>query len=202
MPTFYSKGMGHQDSLRQLKIQTAKPKRGCVRPRVLLLLLGGSLCGAWPGQAMAEPPSSMIPMPFELVKELVGTWQGSKRALDGQEVVTVEYSLTAKGTAVIERFFPDTTKEMVSVYAQDGHEMVMTHYCLLGNQPRMRTSSPVNGNSITLSYIDGTGMRSFHDVHMHELTLTFVDDRHMTHEWTLFENGQKTVTHTFAFARQ
>ena len=201
MPTFYSKLMGHQNSLPQPEIQTAKTKGGLMRPHVLLLVLGGSLWGLWSGPAMAEHPS-LLPMPFELVKELVGTWQGSKQALDGQEVITVEYALTAKGTAVIERLHPGTPKEMVSIYTQDGHQMVMTHYCLLGNQPRMRTSSPVNGNSMTLSYIDGTGMRSFHDKHMHELTLTFIDDRHINHEWTVFENGRKQATHSFAFARQ
>ncbi len=168
---------------------------------VLLLLLGGSLWGLWPGQAMAEHPSP-LPMPFELVKTLVGTWHGNNQALDGQETITVEYVLTAKGTAVIERVFPGTPKEMVSIYTQDGHQMVMTHYCLLGNQPRMRTNRPVNGNAITLSYIDGTGMRSMHDKHMHELTLTLIDDRHINHEWTVFENGRETITQTFAFARQ
>ena len=172
-----------------------------MRRHVLLFVLGASLCGLWSGQARAEHPAT-LPMPFELVKELVGTWQGSKQALDGQETITVEYALTSRGTAVIERMFPGTPKEMVSVYAQDGHEMVMTHYCALGNQPRMKTSSPVTGNSITLSYIDGTGMRSLHDKHMHELTLTLIDDRHINHEWTVFENGRKQVTHTFAFARQ
>ncbi len=172
-----------------------------MRPHLLFLVLGGIVCGLWSEQAMAEHPST-TPMPFERVKELVGTWQGNKQALDGQEVITLEYSLTANGTAVVERVFPDTPKEMVSIYTQDGHEMVMTHYCLLGNQPRMRTSGPMNKNSITLFYIDGTGMRSSRDIHMHDLTVTFVDDRHMTHEWTLFENGQKKVTHTFAFARQ
>ncbi len=150
---------------------------------------------------MAEHPSQ-LPMPFELIKTLVGTWQESKQALDGQEIITVEYTLTANGTAVIERLFPGTPKEMISIYAQDGHEMVMTHYCLLGNQPRMRTDSPVQTNSITLSYIDGTGMRSSQDKHMHELILTFIDDRHMNHEWTVFEHGQKAATHTFAFARK
>ena len=191
--------MARQDSLPQRKIQTAQT-RG-VRSRVLLLLLAGSLLGPWPGQAMAEHPSP-LPMPFELVKKLVGTWQGSKQALDGQETITVKYALTSRGTAVIERMFPGTPKEMVSIYTQDGHQMVMTHYCALGNQPRMKTSSSVTGNSITMSYIDGTGMRSLHDKHMHELTLTFIDDRHINHEWTVFENGRKAVTHTFAFARQ
>ena len=45
-------------------------------------------------------------------------------------------------------------------------------------------------------------MRSAHDKHMHELTLTFIDDRHINHEWTVFENGRKQATHSFAFARQ
>lgn len=172
-----------------------------MRPHVLLLVLGGSLWGLWSGQALAEHPSP-LPMPFELVKTLVGTWQGSKQALDGQETIIVEYALTSRGTAVIERMFPGTPKEMVSIYTRDGHEMVMTHYCALGNQPRMKTSSPVAGNSIAMSYIDGTGMHSLQDKHMHELTLTFIDDRHMNHEWTVFEHGRQQVTHTFAFTRQ
>ena len=191
--------MARQDSLPQPENQTAPTK--CVRPHVLLLVLGCSLWGFWSGQALAEHPSQ-LPMPFELVKELVGTWQGSKQVLDGQETITVEYALTSRGTAVIERMFPGTPKEMVSIYTQDGHEMVMTHYCALGNQPRMKTSSPVTGNSITISYIDGTGMHSLQDKHMHELTLTFIDDRHINHEWTVFEHGREQVTHTFAFTRQ
>ena len=191
--------MARQDNPPQPEIQTART-RG-VRLHVLLLVLGGSLWGLWSGQAMAEHPST-LPMPFELVKELVGTWQVSKQVLDGQETITVEYALTSRGTAVIERMFPGTPKEMVSIYTQDGHQMVMTHYCALGNQPRMKTSSPVTGNSITMSYIDGTGMHSLQDKHMHELTLTFIDDRHINHEWAVFENGREQVTHTFAFTRQ
>ena len=191
--------MARQDSPPQPENQTAR-KRG-VRPHVLLLVLGGSLCGLWSGQALAEHPSQ-LPMPFELVKELVGTWQVNKQVLDGQETITVEYALTSRGTAVIERMFPDTSKEMVSIYTQDGHQMVMTHYCTLGNQPRMKTSSPVTGNSITMSYIDGTGMHSLQDKHMHELTLTLIDDRHINHEWTVFEHGREQVTHTFSFTRQ
>ena len=172
-----------------------------MRPHMLLFVLCGSLCGLWSGQALAEHPSQ-LPMPFELIKALVGTWQGSKQTLDGQEIITVEYALTAKGTAVIERMFPNTPKEMVSIYAQDGHQMIMTHYCLLGNQPRMRTSSSMNENFITLSYVDGTGMRSVQDKHMHQLTLTLIDARHINQEWTVFENGRETVTHTFTFSRQ
>ena len=191
--------MRYQNSLLRPHIQLAEPTARGVRTLVFLVMLVSGV--TWCGQALAEH-SSLTPMPFDRIKELVGTWQGTKQSLEGQETIIVEYSVTAKGSAVLERFFPGTPKEMVSIYTQDGHELAMTHYCALGNQPRMRTHGPASGNQITLTYVDGTGMRSLDDMHMHELTITLQAVDRMTHEWTLYDKGQKKVTHTFAFARQ
>jgi hypothetical protein len=141
-------------------------------------------------------------MPFEQIKTLIGIWQGTRKAYDGEETITARYSLTAKDSAVMEQLFPGTPKEMVSVYTQDGHDLVMTHYCMLGNQPRMKTQGLVPSGTISLTYIDGTGMRSMQDIHMHALTITLMDENHMTHHWTLFDKGQEKVTHTFMFTRQ
>ncbi len=149
----------------------------------------------------AEHPT-LTDTPFEKIKTLIGTWQGTRKAYDGEETITARYVMTAKGSAVMEKLFPGTPKEMVSVYTQDGHDLVMTHYCMLGNQPRMKTHGEAPSDTITLTYMDGTGMRSMDDLHMHELTITFVDKNHMTHHWTLFDKGQKKVTHTFMFTRQ
>lgn len=149
----------------------------------------------------AEHPT-LTPTPFEQIKGLVGTWQGTRKAYDGEETITARYSLTAKDTAVMEQLFPGTPKEMVSVYTQDGHDLVMTHYCMLGNQPRMKTQGRAPSKHITLTYVDGTGMRSPHEMHMHEVTITIMDDSHMTHQWTLYDKGKKKVTHTFMFTRQ
>ena len=41
--------------------------------------------------------------------------------------------------------------EMISVYTAEGPDLVMTHYCVLGNQPRMKadqTYPPVVGVSV------------------------------------------------------
>ena len=149
----------------------------------------------------AEHPT-LTDTPFEQMKTLIGTWQGTRKAYDGEETITARYVLTAKDSAVMEKLFPGTPKEMLSIYTQDGHTLVMTHYCMLGNQPRMKTHGQAPSNTITLTYFDGTGMRSMDDIHMHELTITFMDENHMTHHWTLFDKGQKKVTHTFMFTRQ
>ncbi len=192
--------MLNQNSVLQPHVQMAKTTTNLVRTFLFLVMLG-SVTTPWCGQAMAEH-SSLTPMPFDRIKALVGTWQGTKQSLKGQETIIVEYSVTAKGSAVMERFFPGTPKEMVSIYTQDGHELTMTHYCILGNQPRMQTHGTESGDRVTLHYVDGAGMRSFNDTHMHELTITFQDTDRMTHQWTLYDKGQKADTHTFAFSRR
>ncbi|MCH8040613.1 MAG: hypothetical protein IH977_09760 [Nitrospinae bacterium] len=155
-----------------------------------------------PGSMALANPATPASLPFEQLTALVGQWEGKRPALDGEETITVDYKLTAKGTALVERLFPGTPKEMVSVYTEDGPEVIMTHYCMLGNQPRMRTNGKSKPNGITFTYIDGTGMRSTHDLHMHELTITFLDKDHITHQWTLFDKGQKKVIETFVFTRK
>ena len=54
--------------------------------------------------------------------------------------------VTAGGSAVHETLFPGSAHEMVSVYHLDGADLVMTHFCALGNQPRMKADpkSPAN----------------------------------------------------------
>jgi hypothetical protein len=181
----------------QLEHNTPKPVITCLF--FTLFVIGNFALTETP--AHAEHPT-LTPTPFEQIKTLIGTWHGTRKAYDGDETITARYSLTAKDTAVMEQLYPDTPKEMVSVYTQDGHDLVMTHYCMLGNQPRMRAQGLTPSKSITLTYMDSTGMRSAHDMHMHEVTITIMDESHMTHHWTLYDKGKKKVTHTFMFTRQ
>ena len=53
-----------------------------------------------------------------------------------------EYRVAANGSVVVERNFPDTPKEMISVYHDRGGKLSMTHYCALANQPQMSLTSP------------------------------------------------------------
>ena len=46
--------------------------------------------------------------------------------------------VTAGGSVVHETLFPGQPQEMVSVYTVNGPDLIMTHYCVLGNQPRMK----------------------------------------------------------------
>src|SRR5262245_29087300 len=71
---------------------------------------------------------------FEKLKGLVGTWEGKAHG----EEVTVVFKLTGAGSALVETQFPGSAHEMVSVYHLDGDDLRMTHYCAVGNQPRVK----------------------------------------------------------------
>jgi len=193
-----------RNTRRQTDYTAERPRRKISRLTITGLLIMVCIIGTLvvsETPARAEHPT-LTPTPFEQMKTLIGTWQGTRKAYDGEETITAQYSLTARDTAVMEKLFPGTPKEMVSLYTQDGHDLVMTHYCMLGNQPRMKTQGLVSSDTITMTYMDGTGMRSKDDMHMHELTIKFMDHNHMTHHWTLYDKGQKKITHTFMFTRQ
>lgn len=125
---------------------------------------------------------------FERMKSLVGTWVAADE--DGRptaEVVSV-IKLTAGGSAIHETLFPGQPHEMISVYTADGPDLLMTHYCVLGNQPRMKASTPSSGK-IRFEFAGGSNLDPKKDKHMHAATLTIVDADHIELEGVAWENG-------------
>src|SRR5262252_7077945 len=105
--------------------------------RARLVLLAMSLAIAVVARASAAPAPPAEAKALEPLKKLAGTWQGNAKMGDKTMAVTIVYELTAGGSAVLERLFPGTPHEMISVYTSDGDGVAMTHYCALGNHPKM-----------------------------------------------------------------
>src|SRR5207249_3172213 len=81
---------------------------------------------------------------FEKMKGLAGTWVASGNDAEMKDAQVV-YRVTAGGSAVMETIMPGTDHEMVSLCTLDGDKIVLTHYCVLGNQPHM-TSKGLAGD--------------------------------------------------------
>jgi hypothetical protein len=136
---------------------------------------------------------------FDRMKSLVGEWQGTMP--DGKPV-TVSYSLVSGGTALMERLAPGTETEMVTMYTADGDDVMMTHYCDMNNQPRMKASKPSAGAAAyTFNYVDATNLSSPKMPHMQKLVTTFKDSDHITQEWAL-GTGSGEQKEVFSFARK
>ena len=71
--------------------------------------------------------------------------------------------------AVVETVFPGSAHEMVTVYHADGPDLVLTHYCMEGNQPRMRAKG-AQGSRFDFAFDGGTNIDPKRDRHMHSAT--------------------------------
>lgn len=90
----------------------------------------------------------------------------------------------------------------ITVYHLDGDRLLLTHYCMLNNQPRMqaRDFNP-ESSELRFEFLDITNLKAPGGGHMHNAILRFVDDNHFVSEWDFYENGQRKSTETFKYTR-
>lgn len=123
---------------------------------------------------------------FERLKKLDGEWTRG----EGKGVST-RYSVVSHGSVVMEVMAPGKPFEMITMYHLDKDDLVLTHYCAHGNQPRMKAKLPFDGKKLAFEFAGGTNFDPAKDVHMHEVTFTFTDDDHFGTAWISYENGAK-----------
>jgi hypothetical protein len=161
-----------------------------VRPFVLcgllLTLSQASFGGDKPGVKLPPPPTNAG---LEKMKTLAGTWLAADKDGKPTDQILSIIKVTAGGSAVHETLFPGQPQEMVSIYTVNGPDLIMTHYCVLGNQPCMKADGKSPSNQIVFQFTGGGNLDPNKDKHMHEATLTFVDDDHIEVNGTGWENG-------------
>jgi hypothetical protein len=126
---------------------------------------------------------------LEKMKQLVGTWVNTDdKGKPTSEIVSI-IKLTSGGSAVHETLFPGQPHEMFSVYTAEGPDLIMTHYCVLGNQPRMKADPKSPPNQIVFQFVGGGNLDPKKDKHMHGGTLTLIDADHIEVNGVGWENG-------------
>jgi len=158
------------------------------------ILFGGLLLAALSLAAYAQDKHEHLAAAptnagLEKMKKLVGTWVAADKDGKPTEQVVSVIKLTAGGSAVHETIFPGQPHEMVSLYTVDGPDLVMTHYCMLGNQPRMKADPKAAANQIKFDFAGGGNLDPKKDKHMHAATLTIVDPDHIEIEGIGWDNG-------------
>ena len=153
---------------------------------LLLTLSQASYADDKPQANLPPPPTNAS---LEKMKKLAGTWLVADKDGKPTDQVASIIKVTAGGSVVHETLFPGQPQEMVSVYTVDGQDLIMTHYCVLGNQPRMKADPKSPSNQIVFQFIGGGNLNPKKDKHMHEATLTIIDGDHITVNGTGWENG-------------
>lgn len=179
-----------------------------MRPQGSAAVLLFVLCIVTPGAVdSAEKDSDPKPGPapaaarFDQLKRLVGEWQGTAKHGTSEFQTTVSYKLTSGGKTLMETQFGGTDHEMVTMYHLDGDNLVLTHYCAAGNQPRMK-AEPGTAEKIVFKFLDGTNLDPAKDMHMHDATIVLVDDDHIQSEWVSFAKGKAIGSAKFDMKRK
>ncbi|HYE62616.1 MAG TPA: hypothetical protein VD997_11530 [Phycisphaerales bacterium] len=132
------------------------------------------------------------------VKALEGKWQ--QRNEDGSTELATVYQVSSGGNVVREVMFPGASHEMTNVYHMDGPDLVMTHYCAVGNQPRMRAKG-VNGNRIDFVFDSATNHTSPQQSVMHEMSLEIKDNNTIVQHWRSRKDGKPLPETKFELTR-
>jgi hypothetical protein len=136
---------------------------------------------------------------LDRIKKLEGTW-----TLNGPQsgpMMTINFKPTAGGSAVIETMFPGTAEEMINLYTADGDKIVLTHYCKLGQQPRMKQAAGGDDKTIKFEFVDGGNIKSRDEGHMDAVTLS-VDGDKLSEAWTFYAGGKEIDRKVFEFTKQ
>ena len=158
-----------------------------------LLLVGPAIYGAGSERGPFDSKAA-----FDRLRSLAGEWE----AKTSEGTVRITYEVIAGGSAVVERETPEGMPAMQTVYHLDGSRLLLTHYCMLGNQPRMEAKAfnPATGE-LKFEFLDATNLATPGAMHMHNVTFHFVDSDHVLADWQAFENGALKSTENFRATR-
>ncbi len=137
------------------------------------------------------------PAAFARLKTLVGEWEANTSMGKSH----VSYELIAGGTSLVEHESGEKMPAMVTVYYLDGDRLMLTHYCMAGNQPRMQASSfnPETGE-IVFQFLDATNLTPGGG-HMHNATFRLPGGDRFSADWQFYENNQPKMSHTAEYSR-
>ncbi len=139
----------------------------------------------WTMRAGAAPDAGAL---FERIKSLEGQWRG--KSTKGWED-TVSVRVIVGGSVVMFTSFDAHPGEtMATMVHLDGDRLLLTHYCMAKNQPRLvATSYDAAAGQAVFEYLDGTGLPSRDKGHMDKVVMNFAGGDHYRSRWTWYQNG-------------
>jgi len=168
---------------------------------VASLVIALSAC-ALAGQAQPGKKGPGTSPALERFTQLAGEWVGKGKHGDMEHEIRVVYKVTAGGSAVVETIDPGSDHEMVTVIHPDGDALLLTHYCMLGNQPHMKATPKAGDNKVAFEFIKATNLKSDKDMYMRSATFTFVDKDTLKTEWTHYKDGKESGKAVFELKRK
>lgn len=157
----------------------------------LLLLSAAALAGS-PDNRQVDARAA-----FDRLRTLAGEWQAETPRGKAQ----VRYELIAGGSVLVEHDNMPGEGEMITAYHLDGDKLVLTHYCMAGNQPHM-VAQRFDSQSGELDFaFAGASNLSPGAGHMHNARFHLISANRFDAAWDFVEGGKLKLTADLHYTR-
>jgi hypothetical protein len=159
---------------------------------ISLLLLGAIAVAASPDNKLVDAQTA-----FARLKTLAGEWQ----AETPKGKAEVRYELIAGGSVLLEHDTMPGQGTMMTAYHLDGNQLVLTHYCMAGNQPHMVAQRFDNeSGELDFVFAGGTNLKAGPG-HMRDARFHLISGNRFDAAWNFAKNDNTTVTENLHYSR-
>ena len=124
---------------------------------------------------------------FAKLQTLVGEWEGKTAA---GRALKVSYRLTAANTVLVETWTLGPQRESLTLYYMDNESLLATHYCPVGNQPRLRFKEGGSASLFAFEFVSATNLPKPEVAHQHRFEMELLDANSFARSETYLENGK------------
>jgi hypothetical protein len=134
---------------------------------------------------------------FSRLKELVGDWDIES----AQGKAHSRFELIAGGSVLLEHFTEPGGQEMLTAYHLDGDRLIMTHYCMAGNQPQMVAEKFDSASGeLDFAFSGGTNIAPGAG-HMHDAAFHIISNNSFDAKWDFVEAGKVKFSEEMHYTR-
>jgi hypothetical protein len=124
---------------------------------------------------------------FARLQTLVGEWEGKT---EKGRPLKVSYRLTAANTVLVETWTLGPQRESLTLYHMDNESLLATHYCPVGNQPRLRFKEGGSASLFVFEFVSATNLPKPEVAHQHRFEVELLDANSFARSETYLENGK------------
>lgn|SRR5215467_7914402 len=134
---------------------------------------------------------------LERLKGLAGEWNAESTHGKGHS----QFQVVAGGSVVMERFTEPGGAEMLTAYHLDGEKLVLTHYCMAGNEPRMVAEKfDAGSGELRFAFAGGANIGQSTG-HMHDAAFRLLSNDRFDAKWDFVEGGKVKFSEDIHYTR-
>jgi hypothetical protein len=151
---------------------------------------GASATAARPSESRAPVDTADARALFERLKTLSGGWKA--RSTRGWEATTRIRTIASGSAIMMTSFDAHPNETMVTMFTLDQGRLLLTHYCVAGNQPRLlATAADVGRGEVEFTFLDGGNLPTRDRGHMDRAVYRIADQNRFSSRWTWYQNGKE-----------